>query len=194
MAANDCPGRRSEAALVTRRRKETRSTSSVELYTDGACLGNPGPGGWAALLRWQGREKMLQGGTVETTNNRMEMQAVAEGLEALRKPCDVEVFTDSQYVCRGMTEWMDRWRKNAWRTADRRPVKNVDLWKRLDAASSGHHIRWQWVRGHSGHPENERVDEAARGQANAQRLRLEGAEPSLECTSRNEPAVARCAR
>lgn len=139
--------------------------SIVELFTDGACLGNPGPGGWAALLRFKGTEKELSGGAVETTNNRMELQAVIEGLKALSRPCKVVVATDSQYVQKGITEWIKGWKTRNWRTADKKPVKNVDLWQELDAAREPHQVKWTWVRGHDGHAENERVDLLARTEA-----------------------------
>lgn len=134
---------------------------TVEVYTDGACKGNPGPGGWGALLRYNGVEKELYGGEANTTNNRMELLAVIEALEALRRPCKVRVATDSQYVKRGVTEWMQRWKRNGWRTADKRAVKNKELWERLDRALADHEVAWQWVRGHAGHPENERADRLA---------------------------------
>ena len=136
--------------------------SVVELFTDGACLGNPGPGGWAALLRHGTRERELSGGEADTTNNRMELLAVIHGLEALRKPCSVALTTDSQYVLKGVQEWMPRWIAKGWRTAGGDPVKNRDLWERLNAALVGHHTKWHWVRGHAGHAENERVDKLAR--------------------------------
>ncbi|MCK9539548.1 ribonuclease HI [Dokdonella sp.] len=139
----------------------------VELFTDGACLGNPGPGGWAALLRHAGRERELSGGEPHTTNNRMELMAAIAGLEALKRPCEVVLTTDSQYVKRGVEEWMARWRANGWRTSDRQPVKNRDLWERLSAALASHRVRWHWVRGHAGHAENERVDALARAAAEA---------------------------
>ncbi len=136
--------------------------SGVELFTDGACSGNPGPGGWGAILRWRGRERELSGGEAATTNNRMELMAVIAGLEALTRPCPVDVYTDSQYVQKGISEWMPGWKARGWRTADKKPVKNVDLWQRLDAAAAPHTVRWHWVRGHAGHPENERADRLAR--------------------------------
>lgn len=139
--------------------------SEVEIFTDGACLGNPGPGGWAALLRWSGKERLLAGGEAETTNNRMELMGAIAALEALTRVCEVQLVTDSRYVMQGIEQWLPRWRANGWRTADRKPVKNQDLWQRLAAATEAHHIRWQWVRGHSGHAENERVDQAARSEA-----------------------------
>lgn len=143
----------------------TESEAEVDLYTDGSCLGNPGPGGWAALLRYEGKEKSLSGGEPATTNNRMEMMAAIAGLESLRRACTVDIYTDSQYVTKGMTQWLEGWRKRGWKTAAKTPVKNADLWERLDEAAGGHKIRWHWVKGHAGHPENERVDALARAQA-----------------------------
>jgi ribonuclease HI len=137
----------------------------VEAFTDGACLGNPGPGGWAALLRFGGTERLLSGAEPATTNNRMEMMAAIEALAALKREASVRLSTDSQYVQRGITEWVPRWKRNGWRTADGKPVANQDLWQRLDALVAGHAVTWLWVRGHSGHPENERVDRAARDAA-----------------------------
>lgn len=134
----------------------------VEIFTDGACRGNPGPGGWGAVLRYREREKELSGAEADTTNNRMELMAAIRALEALSRPCRVRLVTDSQYVRNGITSWLANWKRNKWRTADRKPVKNADLWTRLDAASAGHDIEWEWVRGHSGHPENERADLLAR--------------------------------
>ena len=133
----------------------------VELFTDGACSGNPGPGGWGAILRMGGRERELSGGEPATTNNRMEMMAAIAGLEALQRPCKVALFTDSTYVKDGVTKWIKGWKRNGWKTADKKPVKNEDLWKRLDAATQGHKIDWRWVKGHSGNPGNERADELA---------------------------------
>jgi len=133
----------------------------VEIFTDGACRGNPGPGGWAALLRHDGREKIISGAEPATTNNRMELTAAIEGLAALKRPAQVALTTDSQYVRQGVTEWMRVWKRNGWRTAARQPVKNRDLWERLDVLAATHQVEWHWVRGHSGHPENERVDQAA---------------------------------
>lgn len=134
----------------------------VELFTDGACSGNPGPGGWAAILRMGDREKELSGGEVATTNNRMELMGVISGLEALKRPCTVKVHTDSRYVLDGATRWIHGWKKNGWRTADKKPVKNVELWQRLDTARAIHKVGWVWVKGHSGHAENERADALAR--------------------------------
>ncbi len=134
---------------------------SVQIFTDGACKGNPGPGGWGALLRFGDAEKALCGGESETTNNRMELTAVIRALEALNRPCEVEMTTDSQYVKQGINQWIHGWKRNGWRTASKQPVKNVDLWKQLDALVAQHQIQWHWVKGHSGHPENERADELA---------------------------------
>ena len=139
--------------------------AAVEIFTDGACLGNPGPGGWAALLRWRGHEKLLAGGETVTTNNRMELMAAIVALESLKRDCDAVLTTDSQYVRQGIEQWIAKWRANGWRTAGKLPVKNQDLWQRLAAANARHRVRWTWVRGHSGHPENERVDRAARAEA-----------------------------
>ena len=133
----------------------------VEIYTDGACKGNPGPGGWGALLRSGRRERELFGGEPDTTNNRMELTAVIRALEALKRPCRVEVFTDSEYVKKGITEWLQAWKRRGWKTADRKPVKNEALWRRLDELADRHRIRWHWVRGHSGHADNERADALA---------------------------------
>lgn len=134
----------------------------VEIATDGACLGNPGPGGWGVLLRFDGREKTLSGAAPDTTNNRMELQAAIEGLRALTRPCRVTLSTDSTYVRDGITKWIHGWRRNDWRTADKKPVKNRDLWEALLEASRPHEIDWRWVRGHDGDPDNERVDQLAR--------------------------------
>lgn len=133
----------------------------VELFTDGGCRGNPGPGGWGALLRFGGVEKELKGAEMDTTNNRMELTAAIEGLKALKRPCKVTLTTDSQYVKNGITQWMTNWKKNNWKTAAKKPVKNKDLWQTLDAALQPHDVTWAWVKGHSGHDENERVDELA---------------------------------
>lgn len=135
--------------------------AETEIFTDGACRGNPGPGGWGVLLRHNGREKTLYGAEPLTTNNRMELMAAIQALESLTRPCVVRLTTDSQYVQKGITEWMANWKKRGWRTAAKQPVKNADLWRRLDAALGRHRIRWEWVRGHSGHAENERVDALA---------------------------------
>ena len=138
---------------------------SIEIHTDGACLGNPGPGGWAALLRFGSRERELVGGEPLTTNNRMELMAAIAGLEALTEPCEVALHTDSRYVQQGIGEWMPNWVKRGWKTAGGDPVKNRDLWERLYAATHRHTIDWRWVKGHSGDPDNERVDELARAEA-----------------------------
>jgi ribonuclease HI len=133
----------------------------VRIYTDGACKGNPGPGGWGALLRSGAHERELHGGDPATTNNRMELTAVIRALAALKRPSEVEVYTDSEYVKKGITEWLAAWKRRGWKTADRKPVKNADLWRELDEAAGRHRVRWHWVRGHAGHPENERADALA---------------------------------
>ncbi|MGE0874463.1 MAG: ribonuclease HI [Burkholderiales bacterium] len=133
----------------------------VELFTDGACKGNPGPGGWGVLIRTASGERELCGGEALTTNNRMELLAVIQGLGALEPGSHVHVYTDSQYVQKGISEWIHSWKRRGWKTADKKPVKNVDLWKKLDAAAAAHRIDWRWVRGHNGHPENERADALA---------------------------------
>ena len=133
----------------------------VELFTDGACRGNPGPGGWGVLLRYGDVEKELYGAEAETTNNRMELMAAIQGLENLKRECKVVLTTDSEYVRKGITEWMENWKKRNWKTASKQPVKNKDLWQRLDKAASEHQVEWHWVRGHTGHPENERSDQLA---------------------------------
>ncbi len=138
----------------------------VEIFTDGACSGNPGPGGWGAILRWKDTEKELSGGAVETTNNRMELTAVIEALKILKVSCVVSLYTDSKYVMDGVTQWLPNWKKNNWRTTNKKSeVKNVDLWQQLDELLPKHEILWNWVKGHNGHPENERVDKLAREQA-----------------------------
>jgi ribonuclease HI len=141
----------------------------VEIFTDGACRGNPGPGGWAALLRTGAKERELSGGEALTTNNRMELQAAIEALKALKKPCQVEIHTDSVYVRDGITKWIHGWRRNGWRTADKKPVKNAELWQALIEAEARHRVSWHWVKGHSGHPENDRVDALACAEADNQR-------------------------
>jgi len=137
----------------------------VEIYTDGACRGNPGPGGWAALLRMREKEREISGGERLTTNNRMELTAAIRGLEALSRPCWVQLHTDSQYVRDGITRWIHKWLQNGWRTADKKPVKNAELWQELVAAAERHRVEWHWVKGHSGHPENDRVDAIACAEA-----------------------------
>ncbi len=134
----------------------------INIFTDGACLGNPGPGGWAYLLRYGEHEKLGSGGEKATTNNRMELKAVIEALRALKKSCKIVLYTDSQYVRKGITEWIHAWHKNGWKTAQKDPVKNQDLWQALHQLTHTHEVEWHWVKGHSGHPENDRVDEAAR--------------------------------
>ena len=133
----------------------------IKIYSDGACRGNPGPGGWGTLLKYNGTEKELYGAEADTTNNRMELMGAIMGLEVLTRPCDVVLTTDSIYVKNGITEWMDAWKQRNWKTAAKKPVKNKDLWLRLDAACKPHQIEWEWVKGHSGHDENERVDQLA---------------------------------
>jgi len=139
------------------------SMPEVEIFTDGACSGNPGPGGWAAIMRYGDTEREIAGGETMTTNNRMEMTAAIEALVALKRPCRVRVYTDSTYVRDGIMRWLPQWKARGWRTADKKPVKNTDLWQRLDAVAGPHEIEWIWVRGHAGHPENERADLLARG-------------------------------
>ena len=134
----------------------------VVLFTDGACSGNPGPGGWGAILRFKGVEKELKGGEMLTTNNRMEMMAVLVALNTLSRPCAIDLYTDSQYVMKGVTEWLRGWKARGWKTADKKPVKNEDLWRALDEAVARHRISWHWVKGHAGHVENERADQLAR--------------------------------
>jgi ribonuclease HI len=147
--------------------------SAVEIFTDGACSGNPGPGGWGAILRYRGVEKELSGSEPHTTNNRMEMTAAIVALETLKRPCPVRLYTDSQYLRDGIVQWLKGWKARNWRTADKKPVKNIDLWQRLDAAAAPHRIEWHWVRGHAGHPENERADALARGAIQAMRAAQE---------------------
>jgi ribonuclease HI len=138
------------------------SDAAIEIFTDGACSGNPGPGGWGALLRWRGQEKELSGYAPDTTNNRMELLAAIMALESLKRPSTVTLYTDSKYVLDGITQWLAGWKKRGWQTADKQPVKNQDLWQRLDAARQPHAVTYIWVRGHAGHIENERVDALAR--------------------------------
>lgn len=134
---------------------------TIDIYTDGACRGNPGPGGWGVLLRMNDTEKELKGSEKHTTNNRMELTAAIMGLQALTRSCEVRLYTDSQYVRQGMTEWLAGWKKRGWRNSKNEPVKNVDLWQQLDAAAANHTVKWFWVKGHSGHPDNDRVDALA---------------------------------
>ena len=141
----------------------------VDIFTDGACKGNPGPGGWGAILRSNGKERELSGGESPSTNNRMELMAAIEALNALKKPCRVQLWTDSNYVRDGITKWIHGWRRNGWKTADRKPVKNAELWQALLDASEPHRIEWHWVKGHAGHPENERADALACAEAEKRR-------------------------
>lgn len=140
----------------------TDSDDIIEIFTDGACSGNPGPGGWGVLMRWRDHEKELFGGEPETTNNRMELMAAIQGIESVTRPSRLRLVTDSVYVKDGITKWIHGWKRNGWKTAAKKPVKNEDLWRRLDAALAGHEVDWQWVKGHAGHLENERADELAR--------------------------------
>ncbi|MSO54419.1 MAG: ribonuclease HI [Rhodospirillales bacterium] len=140
---------------------------TVDVFTDGACIGNPGPGGWGALLRRRDREKELSGGEAQTTNNRMELMAAIQAFESMKRGVTVRLHTDSTYVRDGITRWIENWKRKGWKTADKKPVKNEDLWRRLEAAVAPHRVEWIWVRGHSGHPENERVDRLARAAAEA---------------------------
>ena len=137
-------------------------TGTVKIFTDGACSGNPGPGGWGAILRWNGTEKELNGGEPDTTNNRMELMAAIQALEALNRGVKADLYTDSTYVQKGISEWIHAWKKRGWKTAAKKPVKNEDLWRRLDDAIARHDVKWHWVKGHAGHAENERADELAR--------------------------------
>ncbi len=146
------------------------SNDVVEIFTDGACSGNPGPGGWGAILRFRGEQKELAGGERATTNNRMELMAAIAALEALKRPSRVEITTDSTYVKDGITRWIHGWKKNGWKTSAKKPVKNQDLWQRLDQALAAHQVEWHWVRGHDGHPENERADALARQAAARQMM------------------------
>ena len=139
-----------------------KTGNSVVIYTDGACSGNPGPGGWGSVLMYNGHRREMSGGESETTNNRMEMMAVIQALETLKRSCAVVIHTDSTYVMKGMTEWLASWKSRGWKTAAKKPVKNVDLWQRMDDAVQRHDVKWKWVKGHSGVPENERADELAR--------------------------------
>ena len=150
----------------------TPSLPSVMLFTDGACLGNPGPGGWAAILRYGAHEKELVGGLDNTTNNQMELMAVISGLEALNRPTQVQIVTDSRYVMDGIQQWLAGWKRNGWKTAAKKPVKNVELWQRLDAALTAHKASWQWVKGHAGHVENERCDQLASDEASRRQITL----------------------
>lgn len=143
--------------------REVDSKDFVEIFTDGSCKGNPGPGGWAALLKFKGHQKELSGAEPHTTNNRMEMTAAIMALEALKRPCRVRLMTDSEYLKKGITEWLQNWKKRNWLTSNKTPVKNEDLWRRLDQAANRHEVTWEWVKGHNGHLENELVDQLANG-------------------------------
>jgi ribonuclease HI len=145
----------------------------VDLFTDGACLGNPGPGGWGAVLRWRGHQKEISGGELATTNNRMEITAAIEALSQLKRPSDVRLHTDSTYLRDGITRWIANWKRNGWRTADRKPVKNADLWLRLEQALAPHRVEWHWIRGHAGHAENEQADGLASAAARAAQAALQ---------------------
>lgn len=143
----------------------TQKTKQIVIYTDGSCLGNPGPGGWAALYNYKGKKKMISGGDKDTTNNRMELLAVIEALNGLKESCDIKLYTDSKYVMDGAQQWMKNWKAKGWMRTKKDPVKNVELWQALDLALTQHQVKWHWVKGHSGHPENDAVDEAARAEA-----------------------------
>jgi ribonuclease HI len=150
----------------------------VVIHTDGACAGNPGPGGWGAILASGNYEKELKGGEVHTTNNRMELMAAIAALEALKRPCQIELHTDSQYLRNGIMSWISGWKRNGWRTADKKPVKNIDLWQRLDATLTPHTVRWHWVKGHAGHSLNERADQLARDGLNEARVGVKKSPPA----------------
>ena len=156
MAAGSTQPRRTGAG------RARKAAEALEVFTDGACSGNPGPGGWGAILRYRGVEKEISGGEPSTTNNRMELMAAIRALEALKRPSHVLLYTDSTYLRDGITRWIHAWKEKGWRTADRKPVKNIDLWQRLEAAIESHDIEWHWLRSHVGHPENERADALAR--------------------------------
>jgi ribonuclease HI len=147
---------------VTSPSSQSTNLKRIEIYTDGACSGNPGPGGWGAILRFNDKERELSGGSSQTTNNQMELQAAIEALKALKEPCVVDLYTDSQYLRQGITQWIHGWKRNGWKTADKKPVKNQPLWLELDQLVHTHQITWHWLKGHAGHPENERCDELAR--------------------------------
>jgi ribonuclease HI len=170
--------------MVSMSETKNLDRGEVEIFTDGACSGNPGPGGWGAILRYRGVEKELSGFEPITTNNRMELMAAIAGLEALTRPCRVRLYSDSQYLRNGITQWIQSWKRRGWRTADKKPVKNVDLWQRLEAASARHEVDWIWVRGHAGHPENERADALAR--AGAVRAATRANEPIANGNSGSE--------
>ena len=159
-------------------------STSVIIHTDGACSGNPGPGGWGAILQFGQHRKELKGGEAHTTNNRMELMAAISALEALKRSCEADLYTDSEYLRGGITSWIKGWKKNGWRTADKKPVKNIDLWQRLDTALAEHKVRWHWVKGHAGHALNERADELAREGLVAARA---GARGALSSAPRKSP-------
>src|SRR5262245_12206141 len=173
-------------------REDLMSEPHVVIHTDGACSGNPGPGGWGAILAFGDRKKELKGGEAHTTNNRMELMAAIAALEALKRPCLVDLHTDSQYLRDGIMKWINAWKRNGWRTSDKKPVKNVDLWKRLDEAMAQHRVRWHWVRGHAGNALNERADELAREGIAAVRAGAVGALPAsgrqAERSKRKDPS------
>ena len=169
-------------------------TKTVEVFTDGACSGNPGPGGWGAILRFNGTTKELFGGEAETTNNRMELLAAISALNALKEPCEVLLHTDSKYVMDGISKWIHGWKRNGWRTADKKPVKNGELWQALDEANKRHKVKWLWVKGHAGHTENERADELARLGMAPFKPKRSGHAPAAEIRSTPAPAKAASAR
>ena len=167
----------------------------VDIFTDGACSGNPGPGGWGAVLRYGEVEKELSGGEAETTNNRMELLAAISALNALKEPCTVDLHTDSKYVMDGISKWIHGWKKNGWKTADKKPVKNVELWQRLEKAASAHKVEWHWLKGHAGHAENERADELAReGMAPFKKGPVKPAAAPRPTAQATQPAVAKARR
>lgn len=162
----------------------------IEMFTDGACSGNPGPGGWGAILRFGDKVKELSGGEADTTNNRMELMAAIEGLNALKEPCVIDLYTDSNYVRDGISGWIHGWKRNGWKTASKQPVKNVELWQALDEATQRHKITWHWVKGHAGHPENERADELARMGMAPFKTGRSGAPASDPLRARAKPSTA----
>jgi ribonuclease HI len=170
--------------------REAPGGEPVEIHTDGACSGNPGPGGWGAVLRWRGRSKELAGFAPATTNNRMELEAAINALETLKRPMTVRMFTDSNYLRQGVTTWLPAWKARGWRTADKQPVKNQDLWQRLERALARHDISWHWVKGHAGHPDNERADQLAREAIKAGRSGDPAAAPAASARSGGGPARA----
>ena len=151
-----------DAEQMTSSEDSRKNENVIDIYTDGACSGNPGPGGWGAVMRWRDAERELWGGEADTTNNRMEMTAAIKAIEAVKRPVKIRIHTDSTYLKDGITKWIANWKLKGWKTANRKPVKNVDLWQMLDEATTHHDVEWHWVKGHAGHPENERADELAR--------------------------------